>query len=301
MARRGRRRPRRQLAGAALRRRPHADRRRGDRLSLWSPRLAPRPGHGAMTYGLKRAEILSAQVNGVTLLVLAVLIVFEAVRRLFDAARRRGEIDPGVALGGIVVNLAATWVLARANRESLNVEGSFQHILTDLYAFIGTAIAAAVILLDRLPAGRPDRLAVRRRADAARRLRPAARLAAGSSSRPLPRASRSTQVGRALAGQPGVVEVHDLHVWEVTSGFPSLSAHVIVEAGRRLPRHPPRARAGAARPLRDRSHDAPGRAPAGPAPADLTKAGTAGQVVSTRPVPRIRRCHSLPGRQDTEW
>ena len=115
-------------------------------LSIVAIRLAARPAKGIMTYGLKRVEILSAQANGVTLLVLALLITFEAIRRLVDAARRQRQARPDRRLVGVAVNLAATWTLAKANRQSLNVEGSFQHILTDLYAFIATAIAGAVIL-----------------------------------------------------------------------------------------------------------------------------------------------------------
>ena len=104
-------------------------------LSLVAIRLAARPAKGAMTYGFRRVEILSAQANGVTLLVLALFIVFEAHP---PADRRRPTSSGGlvliVALVGVRVNLAATWTLARANRESLNIEGSFQHLLTDLYA-----------------------------------------------------------------------------------------------------------------------------------------------------------------------
>ena len=116
-------------------------------LSLVAVRLALRPAKGAMTYGLRRVEILAAQANGVTLLVLAAFIAYEGVRRLFDPPVVRAGLILAVALIGVAVNMAATWTLARANRQSLNVEGSFQHLLTDLYAFIGTAIAAGVILL----------------------------------------------------------------------------------------------------------------------------------------------------------
>ena len=114
--------------------------------SLVAIRLAARPPEGVMTYGLKRVEILSAQANGVTLLVLGLLIGFEGVRRLIDPPGVEGGVVLAVALVGVVVNLAATWTLARANRRSLNVEGSFQHILTDLYAFIATAVAGGVVL-----------------------------------------------------------------------------------------------------------------------------------------------------------
>ena len=112
-------------------------------LSILALRLARRPPGGAMTFGLKRVEILSAQVNGVTLLILAAVIGIEAVRRLIDPPSVEAGLVLAVALAGIVVNLIATAVLAGANRESLNVEGSYQHILTDLYAFAGTAVAAS--------------------------------------------------------------------------------------------------------------------------------------------------------------
>src|SRR5690348_752489 len=115
-------------------------------LALVALRLAARPAKGAMTYGWKRAEILSAQFNGATLLVLGLLIVFEGIRRLIDPPAVEGGIVLVVALIGIVVNLAATWTLSRANRDSLNVEAAFQHILTDLAAFVMTAIAGLVIL-----------------------------------------------------------------------------------------------------------------------------------------------------------
>src|SRR3954471_16773972 len=116
-------------------------------LSLVAIRLAAKPAKGAMTYGFKRAEILSAQFNGATLLVLGLLIIFEGVRRLIEPPDVGGTAVLVVALVGIVVNLAATWTLSRANRSSLNVEGAFEHILTDLAAFVFTAIAGAVILL----------------------------------------------------------------------------------------------------------------------------------------------------------
>ena len=115
--------------------------------SLFALQLASRPARGAMTFGFKRVEILSAQVNGVTLLVLAALIAYEAIRRLVHPPHVRAGLILAVALIGVLVNLIATWILAGANRRSLNVEGSYQHLLTDMYAFIGTALAAAVILL----------------------------------------------------------------------------------------------------------------------------------------------------------
>jgi cobalt-zinc-cadmium efflux system protein len=115
-------------------------------MSLVVIRLMRRPAGGNLTFGLRRSEILSAQANGATLLVLGCLIVCEGIRRLITPPRAEGKAILIVALLGIVVNLAATWQLARANRQSMNIEGSFQHILTDLIAFIVTAIAGVVIL-----------------------------------------------------------------------------------------------------------------------------------------------------------
>lgn len=196
-------------------------------LSLVAARLAARPAKGALTYGFKRVEILSAQANGVTLLILAAFIAYEAIRRLFDPPHVLAGLMLVVALIGVAVNLAATWTLAQANRQSMNVEGSFQHIVTDLYAFIGTAIAAGVILLTGFE-----------RADAIVSLLVACLMVRSgyglvmASGRVFleaaPEGLDPEQIGRALVREPGVVEVHDLHVWEVTSGFPALSAHVLV-------------------------------------------------------------------------
>jgi cobalt-zinc-cadmium efflux system protein len=196
-------------------------------LSLLALNLAARPAKGAATFDLKRAEILSAQLNGASLLVLAVLIVFEAVRRLIEPPRVEGGLMLAVALVGIVVNLGATWMLAKANRQSLNVEGSFQHILTDLYAFIGTAIAAAVILLSGFD--RADPIASLLVAGLMLKasyglLRDSGRIFLEMA----PKGIDPDQVARTLVEHPAVVSVHDLHVWEVSSDMPSLSAHVLV-------------------------------------------------------------------------
>src|SRR4029453_14322463 len=107
--------------------------------------LARRPAHGGFTFGYRRAEILSAQLNGATLVALAVVIVIEGMGRTVAPPAGGGGVVSWVALAGIVVNLAATMVLAGANRRSLNVEGAFQHVLTDLFAFIATAVAGARI------------------------------------------------------------------------------------------------------------------------------------------------------------
>ncbi len=195
--------------------------------SLVAIGLAARPAKGAMTFGLRRVEILSAQANGVTLLILAAFIAYEAIRRLFDPPVVRGWPILIVALLGVVVNLAAATMLARANRESLNIEGSFQHIVTDLYGFIGTAVAAAVILLTGFQRADP----IVSLLIAALMTRSGLSLVKASGRIFLEAAPEDLDpqaIGRALVAQADVVEVHDLHVWEITSGFPALSAHVLV-------------------------------------------------------------------------
>jgi cobalt-zinc-cadmium efflux system protein len=199
-------------------------------LSLVVIRLVRRPAAGNLTFGLKRTEILSAQANGATLLVLALLIVYEGIRRLVTPPPAEGKAILIVALAGIVVNLAATWQLARANRKSMNIEGSFQHILTDLAAFIFTAIAGAIILgTDWTRADGVASLII-----AAIMLRAAYRLLRDSGRVLLEAAPEGVsvrQIGEALAAHPHVSSVHDLHVWQVSSDLPALSAHVLVPPG----------------------------------------------------------------------
>lgn len=196
-------------------------------LSLVVIRLVQRPSGERLTYGMRRAEVLSGQANGAVLLVLGGLVSYEAVWRLVRPPVVAGGLVTGVAALGIAVNLAAAWVLAKANRESLNVEGSFQHIVTDLYAFIGTFIAGVVILLTGFD-----------RADAIASLAVAALMIRSGyglqrkSIRVLlegaPEAMAPSEVGWAMARVPQVAEVHDLHLWELAPGTPILTAHVLV-------------------------------------------------------------------------
>jgi cobalt-zinc-cadmium efflux system protein len=206
-------------------------------ISLAAARLATRPAHGAMTYGLGRAEILSAQANGLTLLVLGALIVYGAIVHLVSPSAVRGGVVLAVALAGIVINLLAARILGagrtnaadHGHARSLNVEGSYRHILTDLYAFIATAIAGAVILATGFD--RAD--AIASLLIAGLMLRAAYDLLMASGRvfmEAAPAGIDPAAVGNALAAYPGVIEVHDLHVWEVTSGFAALSAHVVVRA-----------------------------------------------------------------------
>ena len=204
--------------------------------------VASRPASGPYTFGLRRAEILSAQASGGTLLVVSAFILYGAVRRLISPPDVDGAVVLAVAIAGIAVNLAATRILGGGERRSLNLEGAFQHVLTDLYAFAGTALAAIVIIATGFDRADP----IASLAVVALMLRAAWGLLWASGRvfmEAAPAGVDPAAIGQALASAPGVVEVHDLHVWEVTSGFPALSAHVRVtrdsdchQARRRLER-----------------------------------------------------------------
>ncbi len=202
-------------------------------LVLVTMKLAARPPKGSYTYGLKRTEILSAQANGITLVVLAAWLAFEAIRRLITPPAVTGGVVIGVALAGVAVNMAVTMLIGRASRgprRGLNIEGAFRHILTDIYAFAATAVAGVVIVLTGFA-----------RADAIASLVVVAlMLTAGAglirdSGRVFLEAApvgvTPADIGAAMAARPHVAEVHDLHIWEITSGMPAASAHVLVAPG----------------------------------------------------------------------
>jgi cobalt-zinc-cadmium efflux system protein len=197
-------------------------------LSIFALRIAARPARGAMTYGFQRVEVLAAQANGITLLLLAAGIVYSAIVRLVSPPSVAGQAMLVVALAGIAVNACATFALAGAGREQhMSIEGSFQHILTDLFAFIGTALAGAIILLTGFDRADP----IASLFVAALMLRSAFALLRDSGRvfmEAAPPGLDPEQIGRALAATPDVVEVHDLHVWALGAGFPALSAHVLV-------------------------------------------------------------------------
>ncbi len=199
-------------------------------LALLAASLATRPAGGRWTFGFGRVEILAAQVNGVTLLLFGIWIVVEAVRRLISPPDVDAAVVGVVALVGIAVNLIVVALLARAERQSLNVRGAYLHIVTDLAAFVGTAIAAALILLtdwDRFDPLASLLVAALMFAAAWSLLRESGRIFLEGA----PASAPPGDVGRAIVRHPGVVETHDLHVWTVTDGFPALSAHVLVQPG----------------------------------------------------------------------
>jgi cobalt-zinc-cadmium efflux system protein len=196
-------------------------------LSVWAARLASRPAGGEMTFGLRRAEILAAQANGATLLLLGAAIVVEAFRRLASPPDVRGGLVLATALAGAAVNVAALWQVARANRRSLNVEGSFRHLLTDLYAFAGTALAGLVVWTTGFERADPIAslaVAASMLGTAWPLLRRSGRILLEAA----PEGMSPEEIAAAIRGHAGVADVHDLHVWEISSGFPALSAHVLV-------------------------------------------------------------------------
>jgi cobalt-zinc-cadmium efflux system protein len=190
--------------------------------------MAARPAAGRWTFGYSRLEILAAQANGITLGLLAVWIVWSAIHRLIDPQDVRGGIVLVVALAGALASLVAAYVLARASKESLNVRGAFLHVATDVAAFAAAALAGGLILATGW--NRLDPVASL--FVAALMLWSSAQLLRESTKIFLERAPDDVDpeaIGQALVHESDVVEVHDLHVWTVTSGFPALSAHVLVQ------------------------------------------------------------------------
>ena len=199
-------------------------------LALGAATYSRRPARGSWTFGFRRLEILAAHLNGMTLLVVGVLIVYTGVRRLVDPPEVRGGLVLVVALAGAVVNLVAVALLARPSRESLNVRGAFLHVSTDLAAFAGTALAGGLVLATGW--NRFDPIASLLVAglifwSSFVLLRESTRILLEVS----PGGTEPQDVAEAMLAVPRVAEVHDLHVWTVGSGFPSVSAHVLVEAG----------------------------------------------------------------------
>jgi cobalt-zinc-cadmium efflux system protein len=195
--------------------------------SLVALRLAARPETGSHTFGMKRAEILAAAGNGITLVVVAALVIFESVVRLVHPVAVHGATLIVVAGVGVAVNVVATLTLAKANRRSLNIEGAYRHVVTDLYGFIGTVVAGIVIVTSGF--SRADSIAslavvALMLKAAVGLLRPALRILLEAT----PEDIDLEEVRRHLLELHEVASVHDLHAWTLTSSLPILTAHVVV-------------------------------------------------------------------------
>ena len=209
--------------------------------SLVAIHLAARPETGKHTYGMKRAEILAAAGNGLALVVISALITYDAILRLLHPGHVHGGVLIVVAAVGVAVNVAATLIVARANRTSLNVEGAYRHLLTDLYGFVGTLLAGIVIVTGGFYRADPIAslvvVALMLKAAVAL-LRPALDILLEAT----PDDIDLDEVRTHLLELPEVQSVHDLHAWTLTSSLPILTAHVVVtdecfntgEAGRVL-------------------------------------------------------------------
>jgi cobalt-zinc-cadmium efflux system protein len=189
--------------------------------------LADRPATPDRSFGFKRAEILAALFNGVTLVAISIWIFVEAFRRLQDPPQILGGWMLAVAAAGLLVNVLAALILSRSGGESLNMRGAFRHVVADLLGSVGAISAALIIIFtgwryaDPLISALIGLLVL---ASSWRLLRESVGILLEMS----PPGIDANEVGRAMAAVPGVREVHDLHVWTITSGFPALAAHVLV-------------------------------------------------------------------------
>ncbi len=196
-------------------------------IALIAARLASVAPTAARTYGLQRSEILGALINGVALVVVSALIVFEAIARFSDPPDVGGVGVLALGLFGLIGNATATAVLLKGERDDLNLEGVLRHSFGDALSSLGVVVAGVIVLATDWNAADPLASLL------------IAGLIAASSWRLLkepldvlmeaaPAGIDTREIGQALAADADVVEVHDLHVWTVTSGFPALSAHVVV-------------------------------------------------------------------------
>lgn len=197
-------------------------------LALYAMQLAGRmPASSRHTYGYHRAEILAALINGAALLAIALFIVVEAAQRWGEPLEVDGPLMLGVAAGGLLINLAGLWLLHGAREDSLNARGAWLHVLSDLLGSVQAIVAGALIWAfewhwaDLLASVLIALLVVR---SAWALLRETTAVLMESA----PVHIDVDEVHTSLLGEVGVVSVHDLHIWTVTSGFESLSAHVVL-------------------------------------------------------------------------
>jgi len=196
-------------------------------LAVW---LGARPVTPERTFGYRRAEVLAALANGVALVALSIWIFYAAISRLDDPPEVLGGWMLAIALAGVAVNVASGAILYRARSGSLNVEAAFRHVLADLLGSFGVIAAALTILLTGRLEADPlvgMLIGVLILASSWTILRDSTGILLEAA----PRDLDTRAVGERLARAPGVVDVHDLHIWTITSGFPALSAHVLVGRG----------------------------------------------------------------------
>ena len=199
-------------------------------LALLAAWAAGRPATSQRSFGFHRAEILAALANGVALVAVAVWIFVEAARRFADPGEPLGGWMLGVGALGLAVNVAAAAILFRRGSESLNVRAALRHVLADLAGSVGVIGAGAVVLATGWAHADPVAgllIGLLVLASSWTILRDSTHVLLEAT----PRGLDADEVSRAMTAYPGVREVHDLHVWTITSGFPALSAHVLVDRG----------------------------------------------------------------------
>ncbi len=193
-------------------------------LAFW---LSVKPATPERSFGYKRAEILAALFNGVTLVAISIWIFIEAYRRFQDPSEILGGWMLLVAVIGLLVNLAGAAILARSGSQNLNLQGVLRHIVADLLGSVGAIAAAIIILLTGWLYADPIIsviIGLLILGSSWKILRDSTNILLEST----PRGIDADEVGNRMAGAEGVQEVHDLHIWTITSGFPALSAHVLV-------------------------------------------------------------------------
>jgi cobalt-zinc-cadmium efflux system protein len=196
-------------------------------LALVAIGLATRPPTPQRSFGWQRAEILAALANGVILLVVSAWILYEAIQRFESPEEVAGAGMLAVATAGAIVNVAAFRILAPGSRDSLNVAGAMRHVLADLAGSVG-AIAAAIVILTTGWEQADPIIGALIAALVAFSAVPIVRESVRVLLEEAPAGMDANEIGEAMAAAPGVESVHDLHVWTITSGFPALSAHVVV-------------------------------------------------------------------------
>ncbi len=196
-------------------------------LALFAVWLAGRPATPNRSFGYKRAEILAALANGTTLVAISIWIFVEAYQRLWEPPEILGGWMLAVATLGLIVNVAGVLILSRSGGESLNLQGAMRHVLADVLGSAGAIVAALVILTTGWRSADPlisALIGLLVLASSWRLLRESTNILLEGT----PRGIDAEEVGRKMAGAPGIQEVHDLHIWTITSGFPALAAHVLV-------------------------------------------------------------------------